>query len=41
LEIADPREESLVEMAKLLAVRRGEQARIECVSNPADPDRAL
>ncbi len=41
LEIAGPREESLVDMAKLLAARRGEPVRIEGVSDPADPDRDL
>jgi uncharacterized protein YbjT (DUF2867 family) len=41
LEIAGPREENLVEAARLLAARRGEQVRIEGVSNPDDPDRAL
>jgi hypothetical protein len=40
-EIAGPREESLVEMAKLLVARRGQTLRIEGVSNPADPDRDL
>jgi len=40
-EIAGPREESLVEMAKLLAARRGDPIRIEGVSNPADPDGDL
>jgi uncharacterized protein YbjT (DUF2867 family) len=40
-EIAGPREESLVEMARLLAARRGESVRIEGVSDPADPDREL
>ena len=40
-EIAGPREESLVEMARLLAVRRGGPARVEGVSDPADPDREL
>jgi uncharacterized protein YbjT (DUF2867 family) len=43
-EIAGPREESLVDMAKLLMARRGEQVRIEGVSGfygPADPDREL
>jgi uncharacterized protein YbjT (DUF2867 family) len=39
LEIAGPREESLVETAKLLVGRRGEPVRIEAVSDPADPDR--
>ncbi len=40
-EIAGPREESLVDMAKLLAARRGDPVRIEGVSDPADPDRDL
>jgi hypothetical protein len=40
-EIAGPREESLVEMAKLLVVRRGDPLRIEGVSDPDDPDREL
>jgi uncharacterized protein YbjT (DUF2867 family) len=40
-EIAGPREESLVEMAKLLAARRGDPVRIEGATNPADPDAAL
>jgi uncharacterized protein YbjT (DUF2867 family) len=38
-EIAGPREESLVEMATLLARRRGDPMKIEGVSDPADPDR--
>ncbi len=38
-EIAGPREERLVEMARLLAARRGDPVRIEGVTNPADPDR--
>ncbi|HEY6421936.1 MAG TPA: hypothetical protein VIY28_01545 [Pseudonocardiaceae bacterium] len=41
LEIAGPREENLVDMAKLLTVRRGDPVRIEGVSNPADPDSDL
>jgi uncharacterized protein YbjT (DUF2867 family) len=41
LEIAGPREESLVDMATLLAARRGDPVRIEGVSDPADPDRDL
>jgi uncharacterized protein YbjT (DUF2867 family) len=40
-EIAGPREESLVEMARLLAARRGDPPRIEGVSDPADPDHAV
>jgi uncharacterized protein YbjT (DUF2867 family) len=39
-EIAGPREESLVEAARLLAARRGEPARIERVSAP-EPEREL
>ena len=41
VEIAGPREESLVEMAKLLASRRGDPVRIEGASDPDDPDRDL
>ena len=41
LEIAGPREENLVDMAKLLAAWRGDSMRIEGVSDPADPDRDL
>jgi uncharacterized protein YbjT (DUF2867 family) len=41
LEIAGPREESLIDMAILLAARRGDPVRIEGVSDPADPDRDL
>jgi uncharacterized protein YbjT (DUF2867 family) len=40
-EIAGPRAEELVEMAKLLASRRGDPERIEAVSDPDDPDREL
>ena len=40
-EVAGPREESLVEMAMLLAARRGDPLKIEGVSDPADPDREL
>jgi nucleoside-diphosphate-sugar epimerase len=40
-EIAGPREENLVDMAKLLVARRGDPVRIEGVTNPADPDHAL
>ena len=36
LEIAGPREESLVEMAKLLVTRRGETLTVEAVSDPVD-----
>ena len=41
LEIAGPREENLVDMARLLATRRGDPVRIEGVSDSADPDRDL
>jgi uncharacterized protein YbjT (DUF2867 family) len=41
LEIAGPREERLVEMATLLAARRGDAARIEEVSDPADPAQVV
>jgi uncharacterized protein YbjT (DUF2867 family) len=41
LEIAGPHEENLVEAARLLAAHRGEEVRIEAVSNPDDPDGAL
>jgi uncharacterized protein YbjT (DUF2867 family) len=40
-EIAGPREESLVEVAKLVAARRGDSVRIEAVSDPDDPEQAL
>jgi uncharacterized protein YbjT (DUF2867 family) len=40
-EIAGPREERLVDVARLLAARRGEPVRIEGAVNPADPDRDL
>jgi uncharacterized protein YbjT (DUF2867 family) len=40
-EIAGPREESLVEMARLLVARRGDPVRIEGVTDPADPDGDL
>jgi uncharacterized protein YbjT (DUF2867 family) len=40
-EIAGPREENLVDMAKLLVARRGDPVRIEGVNDPADPDREL
>jgi uncharacterized protein YbjT (DUF2867 family) len=40
-EIAGPREESLVEMAKLLAERRGHPKRIETVSAPSGWEREI
>jgi uncharacterized protein YbjT (DUF2867 family) len=41
LEIAGPRSESLVDAAVQFTARRGDMARIEGVSDPTDPDRAL
>jgi uncharacterized protein YbjT (DUF2867 family) len=41
LEVAGPREESLLDIATLLAVRRGDPVKIESVSDPADPDGEL
>jgi uncharacterized protein YbjT (DUF2867 family) len=41
LEIAGPREESLVEMARLVAARRGDTTPIEGVTDPDDPDGEL
>jgi uncharacterized protein YbjT (DUF2867 family) len=38
LEVAGPREESLVEMAKMLVARRGDSLRVEPVSDPVDGD---
>jgi uncharacterized protein YbjT (DUF2867 family) len=40
-EIAGPREESLVDLARLLTARRGDPVRIEEVSDPNDPDREV
>jgi uncharacterized protein YbjT (DUF2867 family) len=40
-EIAGPRAERFVDMARLLAARRGDPVRIEAVTNPADPDHEL
>jgi uncharacterized protein YbjT (DUF2867 family) len=40
-EIAGPREESMVEMARLYVARRGDPVRVEGVIDPADPDRDL
>jgi uncharacterized protein YbjT (DUF2867 family) len=39
VEVAGPREESLVELASLLVARRGDPIRIEGVSGPEDPYR--
>ena len=40
-EIAGPRAESFVDVARLLAARRGATFRVEAVSDAADPDREL
>jgi uncharacterized protein YbjT (DUF2867 family) len=40
-EIAGPRAENLVEMASLLAARRGDPARVEEISDLSDPDAEL
>jgi uncharacterized protein YbjT (DUF2867 family) len=40
-EIAGPREETLVDVAKQLVARRGDSVRIEAVSDPDDPEQAL
>jgi uncharacterized protein YbjT (DUF2867 family) len=40
-EVAGPRVETLVEMARLVAARRGDPPRVEERSDPADPDREL
>lgn len=40
-EIAGPRVEKLVDMARLLAARRGSPAQVEEISDPNDPDRDL
>lgn len=39
VEVAGPREESLVDAATLLAARRGLPVKVEGVLDPADPDR--
>jgi uncharacterized protein YbjT (DUF2867 family) len=41
LEIAGPREERLVELARLLAARRGDDARVEEMGDPDNPDAEL
>jgi len=41
VEVAGPRVENLDEVASLLAARRGNPERVEVVSDPADPNRAL
>jgi uncharacterized protein YbjT (DUF2867 family) len=41
LEIAGPREEELIDLARLLAAHRGDAARIEAGGDPANPDAEL
>jgi uncharacterized protein YbjT (DUF2867 family) len=41
VEIAGPRAESLVDVARLLEERRGNGLRVEAVSDPSDPDSEL
>jgi uncharacterized protein YbjT (DUF2867 family) len=41
LEVAGPREERLVEIARLLVARRGDPVRIEAVTDPDDPNAAV
>ncbi len=38
-EVAGPREEKLIEMARLLMARRGDQTRLQSVSDPDDPEQ--
>jgi uncharacterized protein YbjT (DUF2867 family) len=40
-EVAGPRAENLIDMARLLVARRGDGLRIEAVSDPSDPDREV
>jgi uncharacterized protein YbjT (DUF2867 family) len=40
-EVAGPREESLVELARQLAAKSGHPARVEAATNPDDPDDEL
>jgi uncharacterized protein YbjT (DUF2867 family) len=40
-EVAGPRDESMVEMARLFAARGSDPVRIEAVHDPADPDHDL
>jgi uncharacterized protein YbjT (DUF2867 family) len=40
-EIAGPREESLADVARLLAARRGDSVRVEVAGDPDDPEQAL
>ena len=40
-EIAGPRAENLVDVAKLVVARRGDSVRVEAVNDPDDPEQAL
>jgi uncharacterized protein YbjT (DUF2867 family) len=40
-EIAGPREESLVDVARLVAARRGDGLKVQGVSDPDDPEQAI
>jgi uncharacterized protein YbjT (DUF2867 family) len=41
LEVAGPREESLAEVAKLVAARRGDSTPVESVTDPDDPEHEV
>jgi uncharacterized protein YbjT (DUF2867 family) len=41
IEVAGPREENLVELARMLAARRGTPVTVQGVLDPADPDAGL
>jgi uncharacterized protein YbjT (DUF2867 family) len=41
IEVAGPREENLVELARMLAARRGTPVTVQNVRDPADPDAEL
>lgn len=41
VEIAGPRTENLVDLATMLAAKRGDRVKVEGVSNPSNPDTAL
>lgn len=40
-EVAGPREEKLIGLARLVMVRRGDQTKLEIVSDPSDPEQVL
>ena len=41
IEVAGPREENLVELARMLAARRGTPVTVQGVRDPADPDAEI